>query len=119
MSRRRVAGSESIYSVYRHTMHGACWITTWRVCVSCDTTVTRVPVNAACTHVKEAGSNGCYFVNFFAEKERERQRGERSAAMMKNRERRRMGKESSNKMEKVRKRSIVYWRRIHNLATCT
>lgn len=73
MSQRRVAGSESIYSVYRHTMHGACWITTWRVCVSCDTTVTRVPVNAACTHVKEAGSNGCYFVNFFAEKERERE----------------------------------------------
>jgi len=26
------AGSESIYSVYRHTMHGACWIITWRVC---------------------------------------------------------------------------------------
>ncbi|KYN36591.1 hypothetical protein ALC56_09078, partial [Trachymyrmex septentrionalis] len=37
-------------SLYRHTMHGACWITTWRVCVSCDTTVTRVSVNAVCTH---------------------------------------------------------------------
>ena len=64
------AESESIYPVYRHTMHGVCWIITWRVCVSCDTTVTWVPVNAVCTHVKEAGSSGCSFVNFFAERER-------------------------------------------------
>ncbi|KYM75795.1 hypothetical protein ALC53_13859 [Atta colombica] len=60
MTREPEEGAEnkSIYPVYRHTMHGACWIITWRVCVSCDTTVTRVPVNAVCTHMKEAGLSG-------------------------------------------------------------
>lgn len=49
INQRRGTGSESIHPIYGHTMHGACWIITWCVYVSCDTTVTWVPVNVVCT----------------------------------------------------------------------
>lgn len=63
----------------------ACWITTCRVRVSCDTTVTRVAVNAVSTRVEEAARTAAPYVDFIG-RERERgtvkgERGEKPTAM--------------------------------------
>lgn len=77
--------------IYIYTRHGACWVTTWRVRVSCDTNDGN-PGSCQCRSYARKGScsDGCYLIDFFVKSEKERDKERKcmckgKSAMMKNR----------------------------------